>query len=182
MFLGPLSWRAVFLTVSALLLFFASINASMPRGVLSIGQPFRTVARVVWPQGWAFFTRNPRDGFIEIYRPSEDGPWVKDDIGRNAELRYLLGWIRTPRVRNLEAGFLTGLVLTNWTLCKKSPGECLQESDVAPERLVNPTSTPLLCGTIGFVKQEALPWLWRHAEAETVMHSTYKVIEVKCAQ
>jgi antimicrobial peptide system SdpA family protein len=152
----------------------------MPLGVVDIPGPVRPLFKVFWPQGWAFFTKNPRSPSMLIYRKSGDGQWVIDDIGRNGELKYAFGWRRTVRSRQLEAGFLSGLAGDSGSPCTEKPGVCLGKAERDAIELSNPTMSPFLCGLIGLVNQEPLPWAWREAEAETTMHSRVSVYSVSC--
>ena len=176
----PLLVRATVLAALFSLAFLISINASMPLGVVDISGPVRPLFKVFWPQGWAFFTKDPRTPWMVLYKKGDGGEWQLDDIGRNGEIKYGFGWRRTTRARLLEAGFISGLSTQKGIPCSTDPKVCLDTAEVDAIPIQNPTMTPLLCGLVGIVNQEPLPWAWRDAEAETTMHSVVAVYSVRC--
>jgi antimicrobial peptide system SdpA family protein len=132
---------------------------------------------MVWPQGWAFFTRSAKTRVFRFYRATDDG-WVPDEIGRNGELRYLFGLIRAPRARLIEAGFLTAFVGARTHKCTERPEVCL--ADLEPIELINPTPDPFFCGLVGVAHLDPLPWAWHEARDDTVMASDVVVMRVEC--
>ena len=171
-----LPWVALSLGGAVALAFVWSLHAAMPENVLRL--PASGVQwRIFWPQGWAFFTRDARSHNVHVYH-QVDGAWVVDDIGRNADARWLFGWRRGPRARLLEAGFLGSFVQADIEPCDEEPGICLARAE--PISLKNPTEDPLLCGPVGLVHQKPLPWAWLDGADETVMPSRVVALDVSC--
>ena len=173
---------AIALASLALSLLGASIFAALPTNTISVSYgEISPYWRLFWPQGWAFFTKDTQSPISLIYR-HEAGEWRLDEVGRNGELRHLLGLSRFPRARLIEFGFLQSFVGEELIPCEEEPNRCLdafqREHGLLP--LVNPTEGPLLCGPLGFVFQDPLPWSWRDARAETVMHSKVVAVSVDC--
>ena len=173
---------ALALALLAVSLLGASIFATMPTNTISVSYgELSPYWRLFWPQGWAFFTKKAQSPISLIYK-YEGSEWRLDNVGRNGELHHLLGLSRLPRARLIEFGFLQSFVGEELIPCEEEPSRCLaafqREHGLLP--LVNPTEGPLLCGPLGFVFQDPLPWAWRESRAETVMHSKVVAVSVDC--
>jgi Sporulation delaying protein SdpA len=59
----------------ALLIFVSSI----PKSVLSMNMLLKANVQLAVPQGWSFFTKSPRDSFIDLYEISQNGQVKKVD-------------------------------------------------------------------------------------------------------
>jgi antimicrobial peptide system SdpA family protein len=137
-----------------------ALHAALPRSPIDL--PFQNVARTALflPEGWAFFTRNPREERTLAFLRSANGSWEAARPDRLSDPRNLFGLSRAPRSQALEMGLLvTQLAVGEWKSCDGSREECFEAAPVARE-LENPTPRPMLCGTVGFVAQPPLPWAW----------------------
>lgn len=135
--------------------------------------PGRTVARALVPEGWAFFTRDPRKPSPVAYGTDRDGRWRPAPGGS----RGPAGLDKRDRARSAEIALLTHrLDGTAWTECDGEPATCLA---AAPASAVTNTATVrTLCGDIGIVLQEVLPWAWN--DLPTVLPSRVARLTVTC--
>jgi antimicrobial peptide system SdpA family protein len=78
-----------------------------------------------------------------------------------------------------------GLLLHNvpramWDNCDQDALTCLRRSPIKTT-LRNATPKPTLCGMIGFVVQQQIPWAWAYSNATPAhMPSRVAKFEVKC--
>jgi antimicrobial peptide system SdpA family protein len=156
------------------------VHAQIPTNAVQL--PYETSlsrqVRLVLPQGWAFFTRSPRQPDVVPY-VRVDGRWRLALRTPNAEPRNLFGLSRTARAQGVEMGVLVGgLRPTDWLECGESPIGCLDRPSPIAAR--NTSLTPSLCGQVGLVSQQPLPWAWSGAREQTTMPSNVARLDVSC--
>lgn len=137
--------------------------------------------RTWFPQGWCFFTRNPREDRLFALQGGADGKFTTVLASQSEWPRRFAGFDRRERAVWIEAGILFASVPpTEWTECKKRPAACLAE--LGPRRkILNPSPQPRLCGKIGLIRRRILPWAWAHARAKLEMPSKVVLVEVECS-
>lgn len=158
------------------------VHAHLPTNALDL--PFeseiRTALRVLVPEGWAFFTRNPREERFLPFLRRPDGTWSYAHAGPNAEARNTFGLNRAARAQGVEIGLLQGSIpAAAWQPCDDAILACLQRSTTALE-LTNESPNPTLCGAVALALQEPLPWAWAAASSEETMPSKIVRLDVKC--
>lgn len=105
-----------------------------------------------FPQGWAFFTKNPRDVRTQLL----DSISKQDLIQPNFSIEYYFGLSRKPRRLCLEAGYLVkGIPDSLW----------IKSKNLGKERLRSSFKTsffkhPILVGHIIIMNKERTPWAW----------------------
>ena len=140
----------------------------------------RPLVRVLVPEGWAFFTRNPREQrFLPFVRRS-DGTWDSARAGPHAQARYLFGLDRRSRTQGVEIGLLQGAIPgAAWESCEDEIATCLARAGPSVH-LQNESPAPTLCGTVGLALQEPLPWAWSDSGADETMPSKIVRLDVSC--
>ncbi len=143
--------------------------------------PFEDRIRVpLWiPEGWAFFTRDPREADLFVFSRRASG-WVNASLGPHSRPSNAFGLNRASRAQAIESGMLIGrLPKSAWRDCKGEPSACL---DAAPVQALvsNSAGRPTLCGSIGFVLQKPLPWAWSRSRHKTIMPSQVMRLEIQC--
>jgi len=158
------------------------LHTRMPTTALTLpaeGQ-LKPVMVLFVPEGWAFFTKSPRDDRLLPFARSEGGEWAYINRGPNAELRNWLGINRSSRAQGPEmGGLMSQLRAAAWQSCRGDPRRCLEEASVAFTGR-NPSPTATLCGTVGIVLQEPLPWAWYGAGDRIQLPSRVTKLEVAC--
>jgi antimicrobial peptide system SdpA family protein len=158
---------------------FAAIDTGLPFSPLRPISTPSTTARHFAPQGWAFFTRDPLEPQIYVYRRTEAG-WIAADIGANGEPAHLFGWRRSPRAQGVEIGLvLFAHGKEQFTACEGSIEECLETSPIEGT-VQNDSTVPTLCGTIGILRQKKIPWAWRHSVDPERAPAEVMNLEVSC--
>ncbi|RDG34507.1 SdpA family antimicrobial peptide system protein [Streptomyces corynorhini] len=140
----------------------------------------RTV-RVMTPQGWAFFTKSPRDAKITVWSSDSTGRWRSAMLAPHSEPRNAFGLNRESRAQGVELGQLQAHIRPEtWIPCEDGAlAACLAEVD-DPVEVKTPVPSPLLCGRIGVTQQEVLPWAWSDSEGTMEMPGKVAVLDVTC--
>src|SRR4051812_32531054 len=102
-----------------------SLHSALPPNAITL--PFESQTQVLrWaPQGWGFFTRNPREPQIVPFL--RNGHWRSANLGPHAQFKYALGLNRRSRAQGVEMGLLLGkLGIAEWTPCEAELATCLE--------------------------------------------------------
>lgn len=133
------------------------------------------------PQGWSFFTRSPREPVVHVYEPNPTG-WHETDRA-NFHLSNWLGVRRIPRIKQVELKAMLAEVDDEaWTKCAGSLELCLDQNEVHPVTVSNPSTTKNLCGEYLLQRKEPVPWAWSHAASEVTMPSSVVRLTATCSQ
>ncbi|HLU46334.1 MAG TPA: SdpA family antimicrobial peptide system protein [Natronosporangium sp.] len=163
------------------LLGFYIVHAQLPSNTMELpGQEaLRLRIQQVLPQGWAFFTRSPREGQLVTWAPTDDGSWEQSLYGPHSEPRNVFGLNRRSRAQAVEVGLFSTMIPDDaWQDCEHGDiPRCLPDAKVVP--VVNPSPQPLLCGPVGLSAQPPVPWAWAHS-SDTRMPATVVRLEVRC--
>jgi len=152
---------------------------SLPDSPLRPSLRFRQDVIAIAPQGWAFFTRDPREPVDRIYARSESG-WVQVTY-TNSSARNWLGLKRDARALNVElASLLSEVDSSQWGDCPGQLESCLRKRDVPAVAVVNRSSIRALCGEILVERRPPAPWAWSRAKRPVLLDSKVARLEVRC--
>lgn len=166
---APRPLASIQVTAFALILVFAwslvglySLHASLPPNALTL--PLEDAVRVgeVLPQGWGFFTRNPREEDVLPYLRGADGAWEPQHTAPLASLATWWGISRTGRGSGIELGMIMNVPAeSSWIRCRvdESAASCLERTR-ATKTVHNRYPDPALCGAVGLVALRPVPWAW----------------------
>lgn len=164
-----------------LLLAFYAVDAALPSNVVHL--PFENVvqARTLVPQGWGFFTRSPREADLEPYVLDEaSGDWADVSRAPHSEARNVFGLRRASKAQRIELALVrSGVPKEAWSDCEGDPFDCLDTSE-ASGPITNGSPGPSICGTVGLVSQEPVPWAWARSGRDIDMPSRVARVEVNC--
>ncbi len=119
----------------------------------------KTRFRALLPEGFSFFTRNPREPQIVAYQYS--GQHLEQLTIQNASLTNMMGILKTSRAQNIETGYLLSLIKgEDWSSCKSSLLNCLTFNYSPIIEMKSKYKKPLLCGDIVLVVRKPVPWAW----------------------
>lgn len=137
-------------------------------------------ARLWSPEGWKFFTRNPREDWNIVFKQKAPGVWESPLRGPNASLSNVFGLSRVPRAQGIELGLLLyHLPKQFWHPCPGDVAKCL--TPLPSYAVKNRSPDPTLCGTIGVVLQRQVPWAWAGLKDPRTMPSRVGRLEVTCS-
>lgn len=130
------------------------------------------------PQGWAFFTRNPREAQIILYKVDEFNN-LKEIKQRHSSYRNIFGLNRRASKIMSELQFIKKDVNdslfnnTKWNyqeaILNKIPSNFIE--------VTNQLEEPILCGEFVVVFQKAVPWAWSRNLSKIEMPA--KIIRLK---
>jgi len=159
-----------------------AVHARMPPNVVTLPAEnlIRPVISVLFPEGWAFFTRDPQlERVMPLVRQS-DGSWQTRWLGPHSEPRNLFGIDRSSKAQGVELGLLIGAIpQSEAKSCDVGPMTCVETS--APSRTIANTSPdPTICGDVAIVFQKPVPWAWSGARVAVIMPSRIMRVSVEC--
>ncbi|MDX3853407.1 SdpA family antimicrobial peptide system protein [Streptomyces sp. AK02-01A] len=174
-----LVWAAVAVCV-ILSLYVAQVH--LPRNVLTLpGQQAVTpVANSVAAQGWAFFTKSPRDPALIPYI-QRGGVWRNELLAPHSEPRNAFGFDRRSRSQGIEIAMLSleAPKEAKWKECSGDLPTCLASAHV-PVATSNRSPEPSLCGRVALVQEAPTPFAWRDLRAEKLIPKSVLALEVAC--
>jgi antimicrobial peptide system SdpA family protein len=154
-----------------------AVYTSLPANAIQASVGLTRTVQTLMPQGWGFFTASPLTVYPQAFERSADGDWVNQG-GSLAVPSDLFGLDRSRRALGAEIALLIQYIPGHdWRTCGQVPTRCLDRVPVAAH-LVNTSTLDNLCGNVGFVRQQVLPWAWRGTR--TVMPSLVVRAEVSC--
>jgi len=132
----------------------------------------------VSPQGWAFFTRDPREPVDRVYIREENG-WVFDERFY-AGSRSSSDAFKRNRLVHVELGHALARVRSSqWVKCKDDLYTCLHEVDIERVQVTNRTNMQSVCGEFLIERQPPFPWAWA-STSEVYMPSKLLHAVVQC--
>ena len=130
----------------------------------------------IFPQGWKFFTRDPRMSEPVPLRKVGD-QWVP--YGTRNDLARFLGASRESRTLWPELNWaLSSITDADWQACDGPIEPCLARAPVREERAR--VDHPQLCGTVGVVMRKPVPWAWAKRTPAVNMPSKVLRLEITC--
>lgn len=161
-----LAWAALGLLV---------VRAYVP-SPLPISFPTSRNILMVMPEGWGYFTRNPREPVMQFYRLDGKHEPVFEP---NFSARYLFGLRRDGRKLGGEAGIVVRMVPAEaWMETRKRLSfEALPDSTVIIHSSIK---NPKLCGDFLVQVEDRLPWAWANLRDKVVMPSKVAHVRIVC--
>ena len=153
---------------------------SLPYNPIGSLYPDRVGIRAFIPEGWAFFTKNPREEQFMAYTV-QAGEWQPALSMPVARPRNVFGLNRAARAQGVELGLLLKQIPESaWSPCSEPNAACLRVASLeAP--VVNAAAAQTLCGEIGVVFREPVPWAWRRKVSSDEMPASVAKIQVQCS-
>ncbi|MCM1974409.1 MULTISPECIES: SdpA family antimicrobial peptide system protein [Streptomyces] len=154
----------------------------LPKNVISLPAQEEVKYTVVnlAPQGWAFFTKSPRDPEIIPFKKAP-GDWRPLALTPHASPRNAFGLNRESRAQGVEiAMLLSAAKKDDWRECTDDRQHCLKSFGTPARHVENRSPDPILCGTVGLLQERPTPWAWRDLMPEAHSPERVMVLEVTC--
>ncbi|QFG69462.1 SdpA family antimicrobial peptide system protein [Ornithinimicrobium pratense] len=163
------------------------VKTHVPANILDlpVHAQVKPVLRATLPQGWAFFTRSPREENLRVYPVTADGlaPHVQAAI---ADPGHAFGLDRAVRAQGTESALVQYAAPAGaWVDCEGPRPECLEQALVQardgdlPE-VANPALRTTICGPVVLSIERAGAWAYRDLVADNVRSTQYAVVEATC--
>jgi len=138
----------------------------------------KTAMVKIFPQGWKFFTRDPRLAEPTPLRKVGDD-WVPLENAGSATAANFFGASRQGRALGPELNWvLAPIAESEWQSCDGPAASCLAK---APTKQVETQlKHPQLCGSIGLVTRQPVPWAWAKRSPAVTMPSKVLRLEIRC--
>jgi len=147
--------------------------ASIPYNPISLKFTEQSAIFILAPQGWGFFTRNPREIQTTIYKKI-NGQWENIDKP-NSDPSFYLGASRTIRKIVFEKTLILGEIRDSTLWVEGDPSNLnTMIPKLKPITVYDKTPSPLLTGNFLVVKKFPLPWSW--SEAYYKINMPYKCV------
>jgi antimicrobial peptide system SdpA family protein len=173
--------KALLITAWSSLGLYVAIG-SVPESPLSISARQRVGLITIIPEGWGFFTKNPRDKWAFAFREVNGQYQPASLVG--SRLGEALGANRRSRLVEAEIGQIATMadMQKSWIQCEDSLESCLAaKAPATPLTAVNTIVSASLCGRIVIQKRPPIPWAWSDLEVKPVMPSEFQVFDVRCS-
>jgi sporulation delaying protein A len=179
--------RNLFVLVGKVLIIFVwagflltLLGTYLPKNSFTPSGKIQLYVKSFFPEGWGFFSKNPRDADVYIYSVKDGDFMLKTP---SSSFENLLGLKRDARAQGAEYGILLKQLSADkvqWYECKNiSHLDCFTANrGVFAIQLQNPSYTPTLCGELWIVLQAQVPWAW--SGRQTYMPLKFLKIKVSC--
>lgn len=138
---------------------------STPHGLIRDKATVEAISQInrLFPQGWGFFTRNPREDSLELYAKEANGEWVSNIRGTAVSLSSVGGWNRDHRATEYDIQNLIQGVDGTWHECSRQVTalECFDDAEIfmlSPAQEKNLHSHLKTFCEIALVRQPPIPF------------------------
>ena len=157
MSLKPTAKTVIGLSIFWVVIIFYIGMASVPFNPLSIPKIKNIDIALLIPEGWGFFTKNPKESTIVFFTKNTRSQWITFTKS-NSDKEFLYGLSRKNRRILAESSNI--LKSINDTCWLKRESEVLNFSTLQTLLVKNSFKKPIIKGDFIVVKQERLPWAW----------------------
>lgn len=170
---------AVLVVAAWLALAGASIHAALPENALGRSGA-ATWIRVVLPQGWGFFTRDPREIDLTVHRAGPDG-WEPAISWPIAIPDNLFGLSRAGRGQGIEFGGISAqLEWDDIPRCRGEIADCIDDAGRDIVEVENTSSHPTICGDLVVQRRTPVPWAWVRSHGPRTAPYQLQHVYVRC--
>lgn len=128
------------------------------------------------PEGWGFFTRDPREDRVYIWEVRSDGQLVSANMA-DARGFAIAGVSRSARLRGPELAALIDQAPEHaWRPCRGAVLPCVEATWLS---IRNEARVQSLCGHFVIEKRPPVPWAWSRG-APVAMPARVLALDVAC--
>jgi antimicrobial peptide system SdpA family protein len=149
-----------------------------PHSPLSPGRRAILIAAPVIPEGWGFFTRNPREEQLFVY---QEGVALRSMDPVDAAPNPLLEFARVRRRRSVEIAMIAELVPESAFVPARPLDELIGDESNPHYELRSPVKRPDLCGKLLFERRAPTPWSWANRSSGMKIRGRVARVSVLCA-
>jgi antimicrobial peptide system SdpA family protein len=161
-------------------IFFVAASA-VAENVFNVPAQARAYQVAFVPEGWAFFTKNPRERQLKVYAIGPDSQPRELDL-RGHRSNPIRSFDRSDRARLLE---ITKIIErsspSDWSDCESGNYQCLQSLNSNRLKIQNERVKPEICGSHLLVLIDPVPWAWARLTNSEEMPASVLRVDVDCA-
>ncbi len=152
----------IFLYIFCVLLVFV---ANLPSSAIYMQEKYKIGIKMFFPQGWAFFTKDPMNEQIDAYQIRNNNELNKLTI-KNTDRKNYYGLRRESRLQGIEIGKLCEQIdAEDWIEIKsgfKSMPLVFKKEYTKKNQgeIVNIRVNPTICGNVLLHIYKPIPWAW----------------------
>lgn len=154
------------------------LTSYLPYSPIGISNSTKQHLQTFLPQGWAFFTRSPKEATINIYQIVDDG--FVDINYKSGDPRFYFGANKSSRMQMVELGsILNELPDSIWI---KNRGHLIntKKSDTVDFfKVKHKSGFRSITGRIALEKIEPIPWAWSSGNSVVKMPSAFVYLDIK---
>lgn len=153
-------------------------SSALPYNPLSPDMNVQAGITTFIPEGWGFFTRDPREPDLYLF-VLKNKQWVKSANMPISNFRNAMGLNRLPRAMSVELAMLMSEIKEDdWVFSDLNVNKPdMKDFSIIP--LKNTSPHPTLKDTLCIVQQEPVPWAWSWNRDRLSLPSKYIVINVR---
>lgn len=154
---------------------------NMPHNPLSASMNISANMGSVLPEGWAFFTRNPREDKHWMYQKSEEG--YQQVIRPISSPQNYFGFSRKGRAVGTELGAIMQKVQhETMYFCEDKIDACYNWDTIPSIKVLNSAYAPAFCGVYLLAQKPLVPWAWSSAPEPIQMDAQVLKIDLLCVE
>ena len=160
-----------------------TMTISLPHNPLSIyNSEVTSTFQSFLPEGWAFFTRNPKEDEVIIYY-KENGKWIQNPLTPLSKPGNSFGLNRLVRAQSVEMAMIIPQPSEkDWQHCKGNFVDCIKKDTTKIIEVRNISPMPILKDTIAIVSYSPVPWAWSELKKSEEMPAKYVILKVICGK
>lgn len=175
-------WTIFVLTISfwivCILFILSSLGPYNTTAFKFLNKREAAVLRGFLPEGFGFFTRDPKEEFPLLY--AEVGDSLVLLTRANSSLKNFFGILRTQRSAFGEMGMIIREIPEeNWSKCASTLSDCILTKSFTVFEISNDKINASICGTFYVTTKKPIPWAWRETFKGEMPQRFVKLI-VKC--
>jgi antimicrobial peptide system SdpA family protein len=159
-----------------------NLSVFVSESAIDLGQRRRSFVQALTPQGWAFFTRDPREAWEHAFLV--EGDQLKPaDIADHRGLPWR-GVRRGIRNRGIVLmSVIQAVPRDGWMECNQPLTACYRSFSAKPGHLqLTANDDTGLCGRVLLQQKKTLPWAWRRSYRRTQLPSRVAIVDVACTK
>lgn len=161
-----------------------ALFGSLPATVVTPHWDSKVTVQRIYPQSWAFFTRDPKSASVVVYldAPTSDGNLQRADPLPQSLPSNGFGISRTQRAADTEKAIYSTDPNIKWTDCRGlNTAECFEaSSEQEPVSLKQVKRGGELCGTLRIARTEPVHFPFRESSGEIYKINEMARVDVEC--
>lgn len=153
----------------------------MPETPIMIDKNFRKQIKIVLPDRWPFFTKDPREDYIFLLKKTSKGYVFHENFPNSSSSNYF-GLVSSQKAVGLEYGIISSQIDNDlWYINNtgKNLFQIINNDTIKILEIKKTKEISKLIGEFVFIKIEPLPYMWRDKVKQFEMPSKFVKIKIR---